>query len=165
MTEWRRIDGFDYEVSDDGLVRRCGSLKFLSPSFSYSSNGKYKRVTLVDDAGKQHKKLIHRLMLAAFVGPSEGRDGCHRDGDSENNALSNLRWDTRKGNLADRHIHGTSFVGERNPRSKLSEKDVIAIKKRLGEGEAGIKIASDFGVSNGLVGHIKHGRAWAHVSI
>jgi hypothetical protein len=36
-------------------------------------------------------------------------DGCHNDGDPFNNAVTNLRWDTRSGNLRDKIAHGTDY--------------------------------------------------------
>lgn len=52
-------------------------------------------------------RLVHRLVLEAFVGPCpEEMEGCHADGDPANNALANLRWDTRSANQADAVRHG-----------------------------------------------------------
>jgi hypothetical protein len=43
-----------------------------------------------------------------FVGPApEGMEGCHYNGDPTDNRLENLRWDTRKANVADAIRHGT----------------------------------------------------------
>lgn len=53
-------------------------------------------------------RLVHRLVLEAFVGPCpEGMEGCHGDGDPTNNSLGNLRWDTATSNQLDKVRHGT----------------------------------------------------------
>lgn len=52
-------------------------------------------------------KLVHRLVLEAFVGPCpSGCEGCHYDGNPANNIVSNLRWDTTKNNCLDKRRHG-----------------------------------------------------------
>lgn len=111
---WLSIPGYEgsYEVSNLGRVRsldrvnsRGWSLKgkILSPIDA----GRYYQNTLTKD-GKGVKYLTHRLVLEAFVGPP-GKDeqGCHNDGNSKNNHLSNLRWDTSSANQRDKVIHGT----------------------------------------------------------
>lgn len=117
---WAPIPGYaDYEVSDqgrvrsldrvvpyvDGRMRRCrGRLLKLSPN---NDNGPHLVVALGHD--KQFKgHLVHRLVLLAFVGPCpDGMEGCHNNGDSLDNRLTNLRWDNRSGNMLDAVRHGT----------------------------------------------------------
>lgn len=110
---WRPIPGWEgfYEVSDIGRVRSVarivpyssrGTRKvtpcLLRPFKAHA--GRYYQVSLNRAGGKQ-TRYVHQLVLEAFVGPSEGLDGCHSDGDSTNNRLSNLRWDTRSSNILD----------------------------------------------------------------
>ncbi|MGH8035083.1 MAG: HNH endonuclease signature motif containing protein, partial [Lysobacterales bacterium] len=53
-------------------------------------------------------RKVHRLVLEAFVGPCpDGMVGCHNDGDTRNNRLSNRRWDTPGSNNRDKQVHGT----------------------------------------------------------
>lgn len=49
--------------------------------------------------------IVGHAILYAFIGPRpEGMHHCHfPDPNTKNNALSNLRWDTAKGNLNDTH--------------------------------------------------------------
>ncbi len=59
--------------------------------------------------GQNHPRLVHRLILLAFVGECpDGLQACHYDGDKSNCRLSNLRYDTPKGNAADKVRHGTN---------------------------------------------------------
>src|SRR4051794_31712386 len=61
--------------------------------------GLYEQVWLA--GGSQ--PLVHRLVLEVFVGPCPaGMECCHADGNSLNNALDNLRWDTPEANEADK---------------------------------------------------------------
>lgn len=57
-----------------------------------------------------------------------------------------------------------AFKGSRNPSSKLDESDVRLIKIRITNGEQLSSIANDYGVSRTLIGHIKRGKLWSHVS-
>jgi hypothetical protein len=65
--------------------------------------GGYYRVCL-DKNGKVRSFLVQRLVLETFVGPCpDGMEACHYpDSNKANNALSNLRWDTRLENVKDK---------------------------------------------------------------
>lgn len=154
---WKAIDGFDYEVSEKGDVRRIGKKKSLS---AFVSTG-YLRVTLTRD-GEQHKKYVHRLVLEMFVGqPEEGQVACHNDGNAMNNSVANLRWDTQAENLADRKLHGTHCDGENNGRAKLTAADVEQVRVRLEAKESRSSIARFFDVTPSLISQIARGKAWA----
>lgn len=103
----RSIPGFpDYSIAENGAIwsaKRSG--RWLKP---YVNIDGYARVTLSVD-GKAHTRLVHALILAAYVGPRpEGLEACHNDGDPANNHVSNLRWDTHASNMRDKIRHGTA---------------------------------------------------------
>lgn len=56
------------------------------------------------------------------------------------------------------------YRGENNACSKLTEYDVKIIKKRIDDKEQLTSIARDYNVSRTLIGHIKRGKLWSHVS-
>ena len=120
---WKSVVGYEglYEVSDQGQVRsltRNGRRgKILRPGFGSVRKGcEYKRqLVILSVSGKHKTKTVHRLVLEAFVGPRpEGMEGCHNDGNTQNNKLENLRWDTRKNNHADSVKHGTHSPPPKN---------------------------------------------------
>lgn len=91
---WRQVLGFPhYEVSDDGQVRRVGSSMPLRPR---KHGGGYQMVALSED-GVTTYHTIHRLVASAFIGIST-LEVNHKDGDKQNNAVSNLEWVTRSQN-------------------------------------------------------------------
>jgi hypothetical protein len=120
MTVWRAIPGWEglYEASDDGQVRSveritggyrrrgvliCGSLV----------KGGYRQICLSREGGRQYL-LVHRLVALTFIGPCpDGLQACHNDGDSSNNAVRNLRYDTASANELDKVRHGTHHYGAR----------------------------------------------------
>lgn len=115
--------------------------------------------------GTSKLRKVAQLVLEAFVGerPSSKHHGYHNDGNKVNNTLSNLRWGTPSENASDKIAHGTLARGEKNGGGgKLTEEQVKQIKVRV-LAETQVDLAREFGVSRGLISHIKNGRAWRHV--
>lgn len=54
--------------------------------------------------------------------------------------------------------------GSRNGHSKLTERDVLAIRSRYGSGETQVALAAAFGVSQTNISDIIRRRTWAHLS-
>lgn len=165
---WKPVVGYEdcYEISDQGRVL---SLKrqhttalglrtygggYLKPTLQ---KGRYLAVNLSKD-GKKRCYRVHRLMLMTFVGqPPKDYDACHNNGIPTDNRLENLRWDTRKNNLADRKKHGTDPTGERGSKAKLTWNQVINIKRS----EKSIyRLAKDYGVGWTTISDIKKNRTW-----
>ena len=107
---WRDIIGYEgiYQVSNKGNVfsiermvqgRECGGIT-LKPKHrrdGYLHVGLYRN-------GKMKNKLIHRLVLEAFVeNPNNLPEVNHKDEDKANNNVENLEWCTSKYNSN----HGT----------------------------------------------------------
>jgi hypothetical protein len=105
--------------------------------------------------------MVHQLVAEAFIGACpEEMEVCHRDGNRANNALSNLRYDTRKNNHADKRLHGTHLVGDTCPAAKLAAGDVLAIRasdKRASE------LAREYGVTADNIYAIRKRRSWRHI--
>lgn len=78
---------------------------------------------------------IHRLVLIAFVGPCpDGMEARHKNGVRSDNKLENLCWSTHAENMGDKTKHGTSGIGERNSRHRLTETQVRWIRYLFGAG-------------------------------
>lgn len=114
IEHWRPVRDYPgYEVSTLGRVRSIDRVtdrgrkwrgRMMTPS---SMPRGYQVVTLWRE-GKQRTALVHRLVLAAFVGPApEGMEALHADGDATNANLANLSWGTHAENQADQVEHGT----------------------------------------------------------
>ena len=98
---------------------------------------------------------VHVLVALTFIGPRpQGLEICHRDGNPANNAVDNLRYDTRTGNLLDRYLAGGTL-------GKLRLPELSAIQRRIKEGKATAEIAQEFGVSKGTINRIKRGECKA----
>ena len=160
VEEWREVVGFDgYEVSNLGRVRswrsRNGRGRAAEPHMlRLEVRARYLYAVL---GGKAVR--LHRLVLAAFVGPCPaGMQGCHNDGDPMNNRLPNLRWDSPRNNTADQVGHGTKAAGERCGHAKLTWEQVREIRTRRAEG--GAALARAFGISQPTASEILRGVTW-----
>jgi hypothetical protein len=110
LLNWRPVIGYAgfYEVSDQGHVRSLDRVtasgprrgKLLKPQI-LNNSAKHLQVSLSRYGNARHR-LIHQLVLEAFVGPRPpGLECRHLNDDSTDNRLSNLVWGTRSENLHD----------------------------------------------------------------
>lgn len=114
---------------------------------------------------KAHMKSIHRLILEAFVGPCPARmETRHKDGDRQNNTLSNLKWGTSKDNKQDMIEHNTSNRGEGHPKAKLNNWKVRVIRQLLKKKHlTQEQIAEIFGITQENISMIKTGKRWSYI--
>lgn len=103
---WEAVPGFPaYAVSSLGAIRR---------TTPWDTRGRrvVKRVALtprIDAEGYAHVCLhngsrqktfrVHTLVLTAFLGPAEGREANHKNGQRADNRLDNLEWATHAENI------------------------------------------------------------------
>ncbi len=185
----KSIDCFPgYRIGIDGSVWTCAALGRGKNRSKRRRNsiGKWRMlipqerakhghlsVCLTDFNGVSMNKLVHCLVLEAFIGPRpNGMESCHWDGNPKNNKLDNLRWDTPTGNRADQIRHGTLYgmglFGEKHPTSKLTTEIVLQIMDlRSREGIGGRSIAKRLGlppIMRGAVDCIIRGVAWNHLT-
>ena len=161
-----------YEVSDHGTVVSIarvvsGGIKkqTVKPCvLAQIDNGHgYKSVRLWKN-GKEKTCYVHRLVLEAFAGrAAEGCEACHNDGARSNNHISNLRWDTKANNHADKIKHGTIRNGEKARFAKLTPKYVKEIRNRIAAGEYQQSVADSFSISQTSVSDIINRRTWRHI--
>lgn len=168
--EYRDIPGFPgYRVGSDGSVwsswrgqgisRKPGPWRRLKSCLSHG----YPTVHLFDGRGG-HQPRVHQLVLLAFVGPCPpGLECCHENDVKTDNRLSNLRWDTRKSNAADRDLHGRQIKGSHHCHAKLTEEHALAIHLLHRLGFTLHSMSRAFGVSVGAIALLLRGRTWRHV--
>ena len=96
LEQWMQVSGFPkYMVSSHGRVMNIKTFRFLKPGMT--SDG-YLYVNLFSNSEKSHKK-IHRLVAKAFILNLTNLPCIdHKNRNSLNNHLSNLRWCTKKEN-------------------------------------------------------------------
>lgn len=178
--EWRPIPGHPfYEASNLGRIRslprivtrRDGSPLPVKGRIMKSHPGGPGKLHLFTGVGSERPSVqVHILVCTTFHGPrpSPKHEVAHWDGNGFNNNATNLRWATRKENVADTARHGTQSApphsyGREHPRPKrkLSEDDVLEIRRLLGLGVLGQSIAKRYRVHYKTVSDIKLGKTWA----
>lgn len=171
MENWKSIPGYEgiYEASDLGRIRsldRVNSGRKSQGVILQGSKKKYSEVALKRGIEKVRYVLIHKMVLETFIGQRPiGMVACHNNGNSKDNRLSNLRWDTRKSNEADKIIHGTRYkaYGDKCGMAKLRPIDIERIADMRMSGALLKDIGAWIGVSGVHVGRILRHTRWPHM--
>lgn len=114
---WKPIAGHDgYEVSNLGCVRSLDRVIHRKATARQPNGARIRLKGKIIAAGvtssghhlvmlgRGSPRLVHRLVLEAFVGPCPpGKECLHFDDVKSHNHLANLRWGTRSENLHDFH--------------------------------------------------------------
>lgn len=183
--EWRTLREFpDYEISNDGRLRRAtaGSNTKVGAHIRVGmskSQGAYPKYGLTDRrTGKRIFRNAHQLVASEFLGeaPAGKTKVLHNDDNRLNCVDTNLKWGDSQDNTADakrnnRYPTGADHPsaikpwtrprGERHSRAKLTEADIQAI---LLDARPQQDIASAFGVDGALIGRIRQGKVWKHIT-
>ena len=146
MSKWAYLPGYPHiRVSDDGQVWSDAKRRMLDGTINNTGHRAFcigpPRISLTAGA----------MMLMAFIGPRpDGMECCHNDGNPRNDKLDNLRWGTRKDNIADAIRHGTHSClrrGEDHNGSKLSFEDVTKLREEYNAGHQNVRLlANKYGV-------------------
>jgi len=164
---WRVVSvNNTYEVSNFGRVRRRASGRI---SGAKPRRDGYITVMLVMPDGCAKRFYVHRLVASAFCGGiPDGMEINHINFCKHDNRADNLEVVTRLENSAHSkragHFvnHGSNSPrGEQSPHSKLTLKDVLAIRKLSEQGIRNRPLADRFKVSNVQIRNIILRKSWA----
>lgn len=160
---WKAVAGFPcYDVSDQGRVRsymkKAGNgrwvtakepQKVLKPSVN-KRNG-YLGVGLRSN-GESHYLRVASLVMLTFVGERpEGQEICHNNGDSADNRLVNLRYDTRSANM------------QESRQAVLDSAKVIDIRRKRAMGATILELAEEYGSAASNISSVCRGKTWCNV--
>lgn len=147
----------DYGATPDGCIwskkyaRNGEPWRKLKPGLS--GTGYWSVVLYIDGTSRTYP--VHRLILMTFVSmPPPGMEALHINGDSRDSRLENLRWGTRKENVADTFRHGVLGRGEKSHASKLTDRQREEIANSVGKQRL---IAKHYGVHQSYVSKL---RSW-----
>ena len=174
--EWKPVVGYEsaYEVSNIGRIRSVSRTIVRTDGLTRRVIGKvltpqdvrgYQVVLFVLPGRRRFGMSIHRAVAMAFIGlpPSPKHEINHKNSVRGDNRVENLEWVTRSQNIVHSLTRGTrrGLAGEAHPRSRLTAKDVVEIRRLARGGVSGYRLASRFGVSQQHVTKIVSGQAWS----
>jgi len=169
------ISCIGYAVGSDGSIWSCrphrskntpDPWKQLRPQ--PNSNGYHTISVPVGTDGKRQMQKVSALVCEAFHGPRPYKmDCCHEDGNRLNDAASNLRWDTRRGNMQDAIHHGTVYgkhhhCGTEHPNAKLTDDQVREIRRVYNE-QGLDAVCARFPFNRWHLTQVARGAVWKHV--
>ena len=159
---WKFILQGKYAVSTLGRIKSYHGLqpRLLRPCVNRIG---YELVTLRLHGITHSSRLVHHIVAETFLGPRpSGKQINHRDGVKRNNAPTNLEYVTAQQNSQHAVDTGLGNRGVDNGQSKLTEQDVVNIR-RLYEHGNGAQLARAFGVSKSIVYAVVKRETWRHV--
>ena len=115
METWKDIEDFEgkYQVSNFGRVRNSRN-QIMKQAKHYKG---YLIIQLYKH-GKPKTKAIHRLVANAFINNPKNKPQInHKDGNKQNNNVSNLEWCTQSENNLHAYKTGLKKITDKNRRA------------------------------------------------
>lgn len=160
--------GLNYRAWSDGRIMGLYRKRLLKTRINEDG---YEEVTLGRLDQRNSRIKVHRIIAMLFVpnnDPENKVEVNHKDLNKLNNDYTNLEWVTHKENVAYSVERGSYNKGqharELNGRAKITDNDVIEIRRLLNEGWKIADIARKFNIGWSTVQHIKLGDTWKGVS-
>lgn len=146
-----------YDVYPDGRVWSWKTNKFLKHQICHLG---YHIVYLIDVNKRRKRFTVHRLVAYKYLrNPENYPDINHKDGNKDNNDISNLEWCTKSYNS----WHACQLGLKKYPDKKLSDDDVIEIRKLLEKGMFQKDIGKLFNTCQTNISDIKLRKTWRHI--
>jgi len=122
-----QFGGFNYTADENGHIFGKNN-KELKQRLNCDG---YPEVTLGNKKIRRTSVRVHQIVCKLFVAnPQDKPEVNHIDGIKTNNSYSNLEWATRSEQMLHAHRLGLKTVsGIANPKAKLSEPDVLEIRR------------------------------------
>lgn len=162
------VKGYEnhYKVDTNGNVYSYKQSKRGKKLKVFINCGRYSAVN-IHFQGKQKLCSVHRLIALTFIPNPENKPYVnHKDGNKNNNKVSNLEWCTHQENV-DHAVKTGLYInakrGSDNYFAKIGEKEVLGIRAMKEEGYSNSAVAKAFGISAPHVSEIKNRKVWKHV--
>lgn len=175
VMQWRVCPGYPaYEVSEYGDVRLVAArpTRRINTRFNgFIDTDGYLRYSLTNAAGDRKQVLAHVLVAEAFISPapSEDYEVAHGNGSRVGCHYSVLRWALPIENHSDRAAHGTESKGENNGRAKITEDDVLHIRREYRRVKTErikgglVALEQRYDLHRSTIISIAKGHSWKHV--
>jgi hypothetical protein len=129
--------------------------------FGRSADG-YGKLTVNGRSVRAHR---HVCELVKGVAPSAEHQAAHSCGKGHLACVNpkHLRWDTQKGNFADKKLHGTQCQGETHGKSRFTEaevREIRVLRRTLTLDE----LATRYRTGRSTIFNIVTRKTWAHIA-
>jgi len=170
--EWKLLDIFDLDEDERYAISNYGRIR----SYKNNKDGViikgsllkgYKILNVKLKNKKRTTKYIHKMVAELFIPKDNPYQEfvIHVDYNKSNNHINNLKWVTQQTMYAHHKINPNYKRGTIN-NAKLTETDVIRLKKKLRRGKNKLyKIAKEFGITHTQLNRIRSGENWGHIKI
>lgn len=160
---WSEIPGHHgkYFASRNGQILSLAKSQSKPRVLRQIRDGEYLHVFLYD--GTREKLRVHRAVLLAWdrepLPDEECRhlNDCHGD-----NRLENLCWGSRQENVDDKRVNDKMPVGERSGTHKLTEAEVLEIRKARSTASLR-ELGAKYGVSHTAIRRAMLGIKWGYL--
>ncbi len=174
---WKDVDGYDgvYQVSTLGRFKSVDRIVKCKNGAKKLYRGRMMKAVVANMGyyclnmsknGNVKSCHLHRLVAEAFISnPENKRTVNHIDGNKLNNCVANLEWATDSENnqhAVDNNLRNIK-VGEAVSKAKLTELDVLEIRRLKHSGMSGPAIAELFPVGVTAIYSVINKLNWTHV--
>ena len=173
---WIDVVNFEenYQVSNMGRFRSKDTIinrtygksyvkigRILKPT--YYSNG-YNQLMLYKDK-KRYTFIAHRVIASHFIpNIDDKKEVNHINNVKDDNRVENLEWCSPSENIQKALIHNPNFGKNRGKENnRLTEIDVIQIKKMINDNLKNNEILSKYKISASSFFNIKSNKTWSHL--
>lgn len=169
---WAPVPGYEglYEVSTAGSIRSVDRVhqaqtRWGTPMLR-SRKGAYKSQRILDGYctvrlcknGVVKTHQVSRIVLSAFDSLANGREAGHKNNNPMDNSLSNLCWQTRQENEAQKTAHGRRPLSTRG----LFDTDTVqTVRDMRAAGFLLKELGALFGCHFTTIGYICNGTTWS----
>lgn len=168
---WKDIKVFNnkYSVSNFGRIKRNIPYfkSFAGRFLKFQKNHAGYLVVSITLNRILKTMKVHNIVAMEFIGERlKGKEINHKDGNKENNYLSNLEYVTRRENVVHAFTNGLNKgrKGEECGNSTLTNKQVMEIRNKYNPRiYSSRKLAKEFNVTQPTILRIIHKKTWSHI--